>query len=195
VSFPRWPALASGDADAIAARGAAAAGTLFLADAVVRPAFDLLIDEVASRLPESETIARAAFIQLIAAVLRSFETRESARAPEGDDGGASERAIALMRANLERPLAISAIARAVGLSPGRLHALFVARHHLSPSECYRRLRLARAKELLRGDSALGAIARELGFASAQHFIGAFKRGTGLTPGAWRDRALADLDLE
>lgn len=49
-----------------------------------------------------------------------------------------------------------------------------------------RARLRRACALLAGGVKVAAVAAEVGFSSAQHFAGWFKRKTGTTPGEWRD---------
>jgi AraC family chemosensory pili system transcriptional regulator ChpD len=49
-------------------------------------------------------------------------------------------------------------------------------------------RLIEARRRLRGAESLAAIALDLGFADQAHFTRAFRKVSGLTPGAYRKRA-------
>lgn len=65
-------------------------------------------------------------------------------------------------------------------------------HHLrAAGTTYRRersrARLDRAAGLLRGGVKLASVALEVGFSTPQHFSVWFKRQTGMTPSAWRQR--------
>ena len=60
----------------------------------------------------------------------------------------------------------------------------------------RMARLARARDLLgRSDRSMTWIAAELGFSTVQHFTVAFRRASGDTPTAWRDRHLAAVSAK
>jgi transcriptional regulator GlxA family with amidase domain len=91
-------------------------------------------------------------------------------------------AIELMEATLDEPLDITEIARRTNLSTRQVERLY--RQHLdsSPQAFYRRLRLARARTLLRYTlTPLRAVALECGFESTSHFCHAYKRVYGIPP--------------
>lgn len=92
-----------------------------------------------------------------------------------------------IRRRLDRELRVDAIAAAAGIAPARLHRLF--REHLgtSPIDYALRLRLERARELLRDDRDLliKQVARRCGFADQRYFARAFKADCGATPQEWR----------
>jgi AraC family transcriptional regulator, glycine betaine-responsive activator len=91
-------------------------------------------------------------------------------------------AIALMEGSLDEPLDMAEVARRTNLSSRQVERLF--RQHLdsSPQAFYRRLRLARARTLLRYTlTPLRMIALECGFESTSHFCHAYKRVYGIPP--------------
>lgn len=91
-------------------------------------------------------------------------------------------AVELMEANLKEPLDQSELAQYIGLSRRQLQRLFA--HHLncSPSRYYLRLRLQRARSLLRqsGLSVL-EISSICGFISTSHFSKSYKEQFGYSP--------------
>lgn len=99
------------------------------------------------------------------------------------------RALAVMEPSTEAPLPRAALAAAAGVSPRHLERLF--RQHLgrTPGEHYLRLRLDRARLLLRQSelSVLG-VAVACGFASASHFTRAYRRTFGHAPSSERSGA-------
>lgn len=85
-------------------------------------------------------------------------------------------------------LAVSDLARAAGLSVSQLQREFLRLLALTPSEYITKVRVLMARRALeRGDSAVGSIALDLGFYDQSHFTRVFRRATGLTPLAYRQR--------
>lgn len=79
------------------------------------------------------------------------------------------------------------VARALALSKRSLQRALV-RHGSSFQAVRDRVRLAHAEHLLRdADAKVSGVARDIGFASAGHFIVWFRRHRGVTPGLWRAR--------
>lgn len=95
--------------------------------------------------------------------------------------------LAAMEANLENPLALTALAQRAGLSLRQLERLFADQLGERPAAYYRALRLARARQLVQqtGMSML-EVAVATGFSSATHFAREYRRSFGRPP--TRDRA-------
>ena len=91
--------------------------------------------------------------------------------------------------NMEHPPAICDLARQVGLSPTRFHALFRHAMGMTPRDYLGQLRLHEAKRALQEtDEEITTLALRLGYPSSQYFSTTFRRYTGLTPRAFRRAA-------
>jgi AraC-like DNA-binding protein len=89
-------------------------------------------------------------------------------------------------AHLGDDLDLATLAALAHTSPFHFSRLFRAVTGLPPHRYLRRARLERAGQLLTdGDATITAIANQVGFSSVSHFIAAFRRHTGLTPGQYR----------
>ena len=92
------------------------------------------------------------------------------------------RAVAVMQENLEVPLTIARIARAVGRSQKDLEARMRAQLGATPQAVYRRLRLIQARKLvLESDMAVAEIALRCGYQDASAMTRAFRDEFGDTP--------------
>ena len=92
------------------------------------------------------------------------------------------RAIKVMQENLEVPLAIARIARAVGRSQKDLEARMRSQLGATPQAVYRRLRLIQARKLvLESDMAVAEIALRSGYQDASAMTRAFRGEFGDTP--------------
>ncbi len=95
-------------------------------------------------------------------------------------------ALELMETNMSEPLGRAAVARRVGLSLRQLDRLFASEMGMSFLEHYRRIRLERARELLRHSTlSVTEIGLATGFASASHFARSYRETFGVTPGSER----------
>jgi AraC family transcriptional regulator len=148
------------------------------------PAFTGLVRDSAMPDGEARTLACRGWIH---AILALITRRADAAAVPVRRSAPVERAIALLSQRLDQPLSIAALSAQVGLGRSALHERFIAEVGLTPAELRMSLRLEEAKRLLSGGGSNAEIARRLGFASAQHFITAFRRAQRMTPGAWRSR--------
>lgn len=98
-------------------------------------------------------------------------------------------ALELMESHPGDPLRRSETARRIGISIRQLDRLFAGKLKLSYAEQYRRIRLARARDLLRQSPVpITEIALGCGFSSASHFGRAYRQAFGLTPAAERKAA-------
>lgn len=90
--------------------------------------------------------------------------------------------------NLTKPLRLTDLARAAGLSPMHFAAQFRATTGLPPHAYLVSRRIERAKILLSDTPLpLAEIARAVGFRSHSHFSTAFRRQSGVAPMQWRRR--------
>jgi AraC family transcriptional regulator len=81
---------------------------------------------------------------------------------------------------------LSRLARAVGVHPVHLAHEFRRHYRMSVGEYARRLRVEEACRLVsRTRLPLCVVATRVGFYDQSHFTNAFKRGTGMTPAAYR----------
>ena len=94
-------------------------------------------------------------------------------------------AIEWMHAHFAEPLTVEAIAREACLSPFHFHRLFTAFTGETPHQYLRRLRLERARVLLRsGTQSVTDVALHAGFSSPTSFSSAFTRVFGASPRAF-----------
>lgn len=86
----------------------------------------------------------------------------------------------------EGPRSVREIAGELGVHPVYLARRFRQSFGMTPGEYLRRCRLERARWLLRRSSAgLAEIAAATGFSDQSHFSHAFRKGFGVSPGAYR----------
>lgn len=88
------------------------------------------------------------------------------------------------------PFSEERLARAAGLSPSRLRHLFRTQAGESPRQFQEDQRLRRARDLLAmSRQSIGEIAQELGFENPFYFTLRFKKNTGESPRAYRQRII------
>ena len=113
--------------------------------------------------------------------------KENAGIPRGGLAPAQERrAKEFMRANLNEAFSLNRLAAECGLSTQHFARAFRLSTGMPPHRFLVRLRLERAKELLRTRAlSLVDVALFCGFADQSHFNRVFKAAVGVTPGTWR----------
>jgi transcriptional regulator GlxA family with amidase domain len=90
--------------------------------------------------------------------------------------------VALMEANLEEPISLDNLAEYVELSRRQLERLFQKYLNCTPSRYYLRLRLIRARQLLKQTSmSLIELAAVCGFVSTPHFSKCYREHFGIPP--------------
>lgn len=91
-----------------------------------------------------------------------------------------------VEAHLGQDVGLDEIAGAAGLSPFHFSRAFRKATGQSPVRYLLGRRIERAKDLLTGSPvSLAEVALAVGFSGQSHFTTAFRRATGLPPGAWR----------
>jgi AraC family transcriptional regulator of arabinose operon len=102
-----------------------------------------------------------------------------------------EKALEILSFGLTEPFSEKHVARAAGLSPSRFRHLFREQVGDSARHFQEQLRMRRARDLLAMSSwSIGEIADELGYASPFYFTLRFKKHTGDSPRAFRQRMTA-----
>jgi transcriptional regulator GlxA family with amidase domain len=95
-------------------------------------------------------------------------------------------AVSLMEKAIEEPLSTAELARRVGISTRELERLFQRWLRSTPSAYYRRMRLERARALLRQtDTSITDVAVACGFGSIASFSRSYKACYGHAPSAGR----------
>lgn len=92
---------------------------------------------------------------------------------------ALDRALAALAA--DPPCTVPAAARAAGISPGTLHALYGEHLGATPAAWQLARRLDRARDRIAAGEAVADVARTLGFSSPRYFAHAFRREVGIAP--------------
>ena len=121
--------------------------------------------------------------EIIYRILRSAEgARLRAIATLGDQSHRTAKAIALVRANYEKPLRVEDLAQVAGMGVSTLHHHFRALTAMSPLQYQKQLRLqtARGRMLMDGLDAASA-AFEVGYESASQFNREYSRFFGQPP--------------
>jgi transcriptional regulator GlxA family with amidase domain len=149
-------------------------------------AMDLGLTIVAEVVPEplATEFAEIAMVPRIRAPTESQRMSVQWRFGVHDERVA--RAVELMEANIEEPLALAAIARRAGLSMRQLERLFHRELAKGPQRHYLETRLRVAHQLLNdSNDAIITVALKCGFADAAHLTRAFRTVLGTTPAAAR----------
>ncbi|NUU59348.1 AraC family transcriptional regulator [Paenibacillus agri] len=89
-------------------------------------------------------------------------------------------------------LSVEVLAERAGYTPNYLSKIFKEVTGINSSEYIRKVRIDKAKELLRSDEyRVSDVAELCGYTNSSHFYSAFKKQVGLTPSAYRELSLQD----
>ena len=145
-------------------------------------ALDLMLHFVSEA--STPRIAVAVAEQFIHPQIRKQEDHQrlETHARYGIDSPKLVEIIRLMEEAVENPLDMRQISNLVGISTRQVERLFRGQIGISPKAFYLKLRLARARALLRQSvSPILDVALECGFGSTSHFYHAYKRTFGIAP--------------
>jgi len=157
---------------------------LFRGNETIRLAFQELfrLYDEAPRSPFRCLSMRSAVLDLLLAVIKAARTD-----PGHPENKRLSEIIGEMRQHPEHDYSIERLTRATALSESRLNAQFKQLTGLPPYTFLLACRLRAAQKNLRETGMpITMIAESLGFFSAQHFAGHFKRAFGITPTEWRN---------
>lgn len=108
-------------------------------------------------------------------ILRRFLRRD-------DPSNHVARAIASIRASIEEPLSVPALAELAGMSKSSFHAHFKAVTGLTPGQYQKDIRLIEARRLiLEGKESISSVAYDVGYESPAHFSRDYARKFGNSP--------------
>ena len=94
--------------------------------------------------------------------------------------------VSFIRSNALKPITVADVIRHVAISRPRIEILFRQHLNRSPAEEIRRIRLARAEELLRETNlSIPEVAEASGFTSPEYLARVFKAAKGVTPLRYR----------
>lgn len=137
----------------------------------------------ASRLQQEELL-----LHLLAPLLLSHAEYAKALPQMGWEHPAIKRTKEYLQEHYAEDVSLQELAAVVNLSPFHLARVFRQEVGLSPHVYQTKLRLARAKTLLRHGYDVGYVAHETGFFDQSHFTQQFKRHHLVTPGSYRKYA-------
>lgn len=145
--------------------------------------FAWLCEELARDRPLSQALAMNGFEELI---LRCAEQNPTAERMKWDLR--IRKVVEFIEENLAEPLRVEDLARQASLSPSRFAHLFRAELGASPQRFVELERIRRARHLLEHTtSSVQEVADRTGFENSFYFATRFKRFTGESPTAYRDR--------
>lgn len=142
--------------------------------------------------PQARLQANALGHEALAALLVAHATRGQRAPPRGGlSAHLRRRLVDWIDARLDQPLTIGDMAAFAALSEHHFARMFRTSFGIAPHAWVLRLRIERAKQLLRHSKApLDEVARRCGFSGASHLVNRFRGCTGVTPGAYRAMTIA-----
>jgi two-component system, response regulator YesN len=99
---------------------------------------------------------------------------------------AVEKACKYLEKNLSNDLTLQEVAEYVGMNPTYFSLLFKEEMKLSYIKYLTKLRMVRAKELLREGYKVSEVSEKVGYHTYRHFSELFKKQVGVNPGQYRD---------
>ena len=98
--------------------------------------------------------------------------------------------VAHLEQNLDREISVKEMAHYINISPSYLRSLFHRVYAQSPGMYVRKLRVAKAMELLaRPEISITEVAYRTGFNDSNYFTRVFRRNSGENPTVFRKRVL------
>lgn len=141
---------------------------------------DAVLAEIRQQRPGWKTCLRG-WLQMTLLQLCRLSAGQSGALP----GGGAARALAYLEDHYTEEIPLAELARVAGVSPRHLDRVFAQAFHFTPRAYIARLRMARARALLRTDRPITEIAFDCGYADSNYFSQVFRRHTGMSPQQYR----------
>lgn len=157
--------------------------------------FTVAISNIEPYLNDYETLQHLAMLRKndyrvkSLAVLYDIVSRLAAEAKPASLNPVLTPAIEYIEENIDRAdLSLTALANVSRISEVYLRRLFNREFGVSPKQYITRLRISRAKQLLKNSGTpISRVAENCGYSSVYHFSRAFKTATGYTPSEYRSQ--------
>ena len=154
------------------------------------PAMRWLMPALINELQSTHDLGKAHSVSLLRAVLVELKRIVSGEAVDTDTHTWSEKKVQKLLTELssgcDQQWTLTEMAGRCGIQRTRLNTVFQKLTNCTPMEYLTRLRMERAKTLLRETGIkIIDIAFECGFGSSQYFANTFKQTTGMTPSEYR----------
>ena len=121
-------------------------------------------------------------------LLLSAMTKGKGDEKQDKEKGHIQAAKAFIRNNFQFPISVEDVARSVGVSPNYLAGLFQKEGEMSPKAYLTEIRMQAAKNLLlESSSAIGDIAKAVGYRNPLHFSKIFRSYYGVSPLQFRNQ--------
>ena len=147
----------------------------------------MLVDRLVSEPLGFRELAAANVVEILGLASNLAHHQESLEPEARLICGAQE----LLKSHLDQPVDLKQIAQSLGLKYDHFRRIFRQRTGLSPYQYHLRLRLARAKTLLRDTPIpVHQVAELTGFVNEYHFSKTFKKHAAVSPTEWRRRGTA-----
>ena len=164
------------------------------------PSMRKLVPELIAELQSSHDLRQAQSVSLLRMVLVELKRIVAGEAVNAETHSWSEQKVQSLLNELptscDQQWTLQQMAERCGIQRTRLNTIFQKLTGSTPMEYLSRLRMERAKTLLREtDIKVIDIAFECGFGSSQYFANTFKHITGLTPSAYRAHFTGLTDAE
>jgi AraC-like DNA-binding protein len=143
--------------------------------------FLLALDSVFEREMLAPMYLREIVYRLLWSKQRTLLLESAAREVQGNTISA---AISFMKQEMQRPLSVGDLAKAVSMSESGFAHTFKETMGVSPLQFLKQLRMEQASKLLLSGSNVHEAADKIGYISQSHFIAEFKRYFGESPKAY-----------
>ncbi|WP_046113696.1 AraC family transcriptional regulator [Aquincola tertiaricarbonis] len=157
-------------------------------DTVITHQLGILRDELVDRRTPSSMLVQGLASSLAVHLVRSYASEAPASAaPHGGlPAFKMHRVLQAMQERLDQELDLSRLAREVQLSDSHFSRCFKKSTGFSPSQYLTRLRMERARRLLREtEMPIVEVGLEVGYASPSHFAQVFRKEVGVLPSDYR----------
>lgn len=151
--------------------------------------------ELAGTHPGHETMLEALFMELVVYLARQYEGAGGNGLIPGDVARLA-RVVAFIEEHYAEPLRLEQLAKLAHLSKNHLLRVFKQCYQTTPGDYIVRLRLAKAKELMRHSGlSLSEIAYASGFGDSNYFSRAFRKQFGQAPRTWRSAQVVARNMQ